>query len=298
MGCGGSVRAKKEPTNPLVGFGHSSESEPPVQSGETKITNQPSVEVEPVKDVNADQNVKNTAKTDEVKENDSKVEILVEEKSSVVTKSVTKETGSIDLKTDGTAEEYIPNVEQGEKLTSKAEEEKVLVEDENNAEPTNPLDQVEIKDDSKSAAVEVVKDETTGKETMPALEDQTMEAKSEAHQTVSNGDPEKAKADKADGESDSDTEPLYDGPPLLVLEGQEIRRQSDNAKKLFSHIMHSNDLSQPMSRKDFLQYFREQGETNITSRRLYNKFNPDNSTTMSFEEFKENLQTHTLKNDE
>jgi len=101
-------------------------------------------------------------------------------------------------------------------------------------------------------------------------------------------------ADSADSDTDADGKDL--GPPLLTLDGEHIRRHSDTSKKMFKQLAH---LSKPRSRiakKDFLQYFRNQGATHVTSRRLYSKFNPRNTPSMNFEEFQVNLiaNTHRL----
>jgi len=109
--------------------------------------------------------------------------------------------------------------------------------------------------------------------------------------------------DKSLGNADSDNlhtqadEKDY-GEPLLTINGDRIRRHSDTTKKIFSQLAKSDDLSKQILKKDFMQYFRNQGVTNLTARRLYSKFNPENTGSMNFEEFKANVTANTYKEEE
>jgi len=104
-----------------------------------------------------------------------------------------------------------------------------------------------------------------------------------------------ADADSADSDSGTEAEAKAEGPPLLTIDGDRILRHSDNAKKLFAQLAHSEDLKKQIARKDFVQYFRNQGAANLTCRRLYSKFNPQNSAFMNYDEFQANLVAHTQK---
>jgi len=104
-----------------------------------------------------------------------------------------------------------------------------------------------------------------------------------------------ADPDPIDSDSDTEEDATPTGPPLLTIDGNHIRRHSDTAKKLYAQLANSNDLTKQIGRKDFVQYFRNQGASNLTCRRLYAKFNPKNSPFMDYDEFQSHVLTRTLK---
>jgi len=105
-------------------------------------------------------------------------------------------------------------------------------------------------------------------------------------------------ADADASDSATDAEGKDPGPPLLTIDGDHIRRHSDTTKKLFQQLAQSSDPNGKISKKDFMQYFRNQGATNLTSRRLYSKFNPKNTPAMDFDEFQANLLANTYREGE
>jgi len=102
-------------------------------------------------------------------------------------------------------------------------------------------------------------------------------------------------ADAGSADSDTDAEVKEPQAPLLTMDGEHIRRHSDTTKKVFKQLA---DPDGRITKKDFLLYFRNQGATSLTSRRLYSKFNPKNTASMTFDEFQENLLANTYRKGE
>jgi len=142
--------------------------------------------------------------------------------------------------------------------------------------------------DSKKASTEQKEEEQSNTTTAAkAIPDEVNPPTETAQALVS------ADADSAD--SDTDAETKEPEAPLLTMDGEHIRRHSDTTKKLFKQLANSSDSSGRIAKKDFMQYFRNQGATNLTSRRLYSKFNPKNTPSMTFEEFQVNLLANTYR---
>jgi len=126
------------------------------------------------------------------------------------------------------------------------------------------------------------------------------EQKERESSKVNNSTAAKNSADPDITDSDSNTEEdaTTKAPPLLTIEGNNIVRHSDTTKEMFAQLVNSDDLTKHIARKDFVQYFRKQGATNLTCRRLYTKFNPKNSAHMDYDEFQSNVLAHTQKAEE
>jgi len=163
--------------------------------------------------------------------------------------------------------------------------------------------QDEIKSEKQITLVEEVQKDTESdikKDEIKQKEDEsTTQAEAKANPAEANPtteDPPEVNSAKADSDN-SDTEPEAKdwGEPLLTMDGEHIRRHSDTTKKMFAQLAKSDDLSKRILKKDFLLYFRQQGATNLTSRRLYSKFNPENTGSMNFDEFQTNLIANTYK---
>jgi len=143
----------------------------------------------------------------------------------------------------------------------------------------------EAESDSKKSSTEQKVKESNATTATKAVKDQLNPT------TESNPALVSADADSAD--SDTEAEAKDNGPPLLTIDGENIRRHSDTTKKLFQQLANSDGSR--IEKKDFMQYFRNQGASNLTSRRLYSKFNPENTPSMTFDQFQVNLLANTVK---